>query len=231
MSAEEALALKNRLEKAEGDEEVTALLESLEKLAVDRPLLAKTKLGVAVARLAKKDLTEDVKLRGRRLVDRWKALVKSVASKDTDRVHDEAYSGSLDRDDKRNRFRQVLYAALREGSPPDALARVGQTDLNSLVESIETALFDHHVVTHDNMKEYANQVRSVKANLQDKRNLDFNRKVIKGTIAPPTLAVITSAEMASDQKKTIRQQMKKEQLEACQSDWELRNVKVSLSFT
>ena len=80
------------------------------------------------------------------------------------------------------------------------------------------------------MKEYANQVRSVKANLQDKRNLDFNRKVIKGAITPPTLAVMTSAEMASDQKKTIRQQMKKEQLEACQSDWELRNVKVSLFF-
>lgn len=104
---------------------------------------------------------------------------------------------------------------------------VPPADADSLVEAIESALHEHHVVSNNDNKEYANQVRSLKSNLHDKKNMDFNRRVLSGEVEVAALATMSSAEMASDSKKGAREKMRKEQLEACQSDWDMRNVKVS----
>lgn len=137
MSAEEVLALRERLDRADTDKDVNSVLHCLELLNVDRPLLSKTKIGVAVARVSKKELSEEVKLRSRRLIEKWKSTVKAQPPKTTDTKKpvlalDPEFSGSLERDDRRNRFRQVLYTSFLEGSPASALARLDQAELSGL---------------------------------------------------------------------------------------------------
>ncbi|KOB86581.1 hypothetical protein PFDG_02081 [Plasmodium falciparum Dd2] len=73
-------------------------------------------------------------------------------------------------------------------------------------------------------KEYNMQLKSIKFNLSDKKNPNFNEKVYSEFISSKALATMNSQDMASDEKKNERKKCLQESLLACQSDWDVKNI-------
>lgn len=72
-------------------------------------------------------------------------------------------------------------------------------------------------------QEYAAQLRSLCYNLKDPKNPQFRVRVLLGIYPADRLATMKAESMASDEKKLERDQIRKVELEACQSDWANRN--------
>lgn len=138
---------------------------------------------------------------------------------------DAQYTGQLTKDDKRNKCRLFLFKAFVDGMAESQRRHLERTELDTLVCQIENALYLHWIEKENNAREYNTQLRSIKSNLADKKNPEFNARLYVGALSPQTLATMPSSEMASDAKKRERQKAKKDALEACQSDWDIRNVK------
>lgn len=135
------------------------------------------------------------------------------------------YSGPLTHIDKRDKCREFLFRAFLEGVTDDQRNMLDVQNVSDLTAEIEQALWEHHVDKCNKPADYNTQIRSIKANLGDKRNPEFNARIYLGAVTVTGLITMQSSEMASDAKKRERQKAKKDALEACQSDWDLRNVK------
>ncbi|EZG55327.1 putative transcription elongation factor [Gregarina niphandrodes] len=140
-------------------------------------------------------------------------------------THDSVYEGKMTKQDKRNRFRSILFKSFVEGFAQDQIHMVDKVQLDNLIAEVETALWDYHVTKKNNQNDYTSQLRSIKSNLADKKNPEFNSALYMGGISVEDLPTMSSVEMASDAKKQERKKAQKDALEACQSDWDLRNVK------
>lgn len=259
---DEVLRYKKILEESESDEEILEVFRFLELLEVDRTLLSKTKIGIAVTR-HKQHENSNVAKKSRRLLDKWRTAVATqtpsksttsqngpktstpIAEEASSPINDSLATQSIFSDDKqapsdpggadyigpkcgdmkRDKGREILYRAFMEGLPIEQLAEIDRDSASSLVGSIEQALWDHYIVQKNNSREYQGQLRSIKANFADKKNPDFNIRIYLGAITADIVATMASTDMASDAKKAERLKAKKESLEACQSDWDLRNLK------
>ncbi|KAL8440439.1 hypothetical protein Efla_005581 [Eimeria flavescens] len=141
------------------------------------------------------------------------------------------FSGPHTGDTTRDKARAFLWRALVDGLDSAAAATAGS---NSAVETgrvaaaIESALWEKFIVQRQSTKEYNAQLKTLKWNLADPKNPDLNLKVLWGMYTAEQLASMSSAELASEEKKREREQQKQESLEACQSDWEHLSAYVDL---
>lgn len=134
-----------------------------------------------------------------------------------------------------------MFRAFLEGVKDDQRGMLDIQNVANLTGEIEDAVWEHYVEKNNKTPDYYNQIRAIKSNLGDRRNPEFNARIYLGAITVEGLVTMLSIDMASDAKKKERQKTKKvresservphvccyvqDALEACQSDWDLRNVK------
>lgn len=138
------------------------------------------------------------------------------------------FPGPFTGDSTRDKARTFLWRALVDGLETAAAAAAAgsatATETGRVAASIEDALWERFVVDKQSTKDYNAQLKTLKWNLADPKNPDLNLKVLWGMYTAEQLASMTSADLASDEKKREREQQKQESLEACQSDWEVRRM-------
>ncbi|KAH8738736.1 transcription elongation factor TFIIS [Cryptosporidium ryanae] len=135
------------------------------------------------------------------------------------------YKGPLTGDTHRDKARTFLWKAIVTGVPPSQAKLMKEEQVCELAAEIETVLYKEYIVKGDNsVRDYNLQLKTIKWNLSDLKNPELNSKLYVGKITPEELARMESKDMASEAKQKEREKHKKESLEACQSDWDLRNL-------
>ncbi|BAM39045.1 transcription elongation factor [Theileria orientalis strain Shintoku] len=131
-----------------------------------------------------------------------------------------AYSGPVHSEVVRDKALRYLFRCFLVGQDfgPEL------NKLNALVYEIENALYDHYVVNKNAQKEYNLQLKCISFNFKDIKNTFFNYKVYSGAIPVSELVTMSSLQMASDEKKMQRSVILEQSLEACQSDWAIKNI-------
>jgi len=241
----EVVEFKKQLEEKDPTpESIVLILERLQDVHVDRDLLSRTKIGVTVGRLQKRK-EEDIRKLSSFLVTKWKAAIskqRSSSNNDTDtkvksstilsgdsqsNISENDYPGEVTGDDRRDKTRRLLWVALCNGATLDDVVRMDMNATGKTAGEIESAVYAHFCGNRNNEKGYWGQIRTIRANLNDKANPEFNNRILTGELKASELVAMTSLSMASDAKKAERERHWNECKEACQSDWELRNVKRS----
>lgn len=217
---EEVLSIRKKLEKMtveEGDQaQALDLLKALGKLAINLQILTNTRIGMTVNALRKSSSDEEIITLAKSLIKTWKKLLDSGEKKkepvetsaqkeekiekqrDKERVKEQTRS-SFSGDEVRSRCRDLLLSAIKGEEQPEGI------DMNrceDLATSLEEAIFNQFRSTNP---KYKNQVRSRVFNLKDKKNTGLREGLLLGSIKSDRLAVMTSAEMASDEVKKERE--------------------------
>lgn len=112
--------------------------------------------------------------------------------------------GSFTGDEVRSRCRDLLLGAIKGDELPEGIDMCRCEDLAT---SLEESIFKEFKQTNP---KYKNQVRSRVFNLKDKKNRGLREGLLLGSITAQRLAVMTSAEMASDEVKKEREAFIKE---------------------
>ncbi|CAD2104231.1 transcription elongation factor s-II, putative [Plasmodium vinckei lentum] len=134
------------------------------------------------------------------------------------------YSGKFHHDVLRDKAKQFLFKAFIVGSHDNLLHLIDRNKLDNIIYNIENELYKIFIEKKNSQKEYNMQLKSIKFNLSDKKNPNFNEKIYAEYISARTLATMNSQDMASDEKKNERQKCLQESLLACQSDWDVKNI-------
>lgn len=144
--------------------------------------------------------------------------------KEEEILHKE-YTGPLTGDVMRDKARHFLWKAMVTGVPYSQAKLMKESQVCEIAAEIESVLHREYIVKGDNsVRDYNLQLKTIKWNLSDLKNPELNSKLYVGKITPEEIARMQSREMASDAKQKEREKHKQESLEACQSDWDLRNL-------
>ncbi|KAF7458209.1 transcription elongation factor A TFIIS [Cryptosporidium felis] len=136
-----------------------------------------------------------------------------------------AYTGPLTGDAMRDKARSFLWKAMVTGVPFSQAKLMKESQVCEIAAEIEAVLHREYIVKGENsIRDYNLQLKTIKWNLSDLKNPELNSKLYVGKITPEEIAKMQSKEMASDAKQKEREKHKQESLEACQSDWDLRNL-------
>jgi len=219
---EEVISVRKQLEKMskEGDDQTQALdlLKSLGKLPINLQVLTNTRIGMTVNALRKSSSDEEVITLAKSLIKTWKKLldngekkkeegggVKEERKKEEDK-RDKArmVQGSFSGDEVRSRCRDLLLSAIKGEELPEG---IDVCRCEELATNLEESIFTQFKQTNP---KYKNQVRSRVFNLKDKKNVGLREGLLLGSITAQRLAVMTSAEMASDEVKKQREAFIKE---------------------
>ncbi|CDO63606.1 transcription elongation factor s-II, putative [Plasmodium reichenowi] len=139
-------------------------------------------------------------------------------------VNEWNYDGKFHNDMHRDKAKQFLFKAFVVGSSDNLLYFIEKKKLNDIIYNIECELYKVYMEKKSSQKEYNMQLKSIKFNLSDKKNPNFNEKVYSEFISSKALATMNSQDMASDEKKNERKKCLQESLLACQSDWDVKNI-------
>lgn len=135
------------------------------------------------------------------------------------------YTGPLTGDVMRDKARNFLWKAMVTGVPYSQAKLMKESQVCEIAAEIESVLHREYIVKGENsVRDYNLQLKTIKWNLSDLKNPELNSKLYVGKITPEEIARMQSREMASDAKQKEREKHKQESLEACQSDWDLRNL-------
>lgn len=135
------------------------------------------------------------------------------------------YRGPLTGDAMRDKARTFLWKAMVTGVPFSQARLMKESQVCDIAAEIESVLHREYIIKGDNsVRDYNLQLKTIKWNLSDLKNPELNSKLYVGKITPEEIARMQSREMASDAKQKEREKHKQESLEACQSDWDLRNL-------
>ncbi|KAF4676892.1 hypothetical protein FOL47_004595 [Perkinsus chesapeaki] len=121
-------------------------------------------------------------------------------------------------DPKRDKIRNLLFKALRPRRNPE--------EAEPAVRAVEIEEECHSKLSE---REYLSQIRSIKYNLTDSSNPDFQWKVLVGVFPRDKYSLLTSEDMASEAKNQHRASAAKAALEECQSDWAMRHGAIQKS--
>ncbi|OII72795.1 transcription elongation factor TFIIS [Cryptosporidium ubiquitum] len=153
-----------------------------------------------------------------------------VKSEFKERIEEEGslhkeYIGPLTGDVMRDKARNFLWKAMVTGVPYSQAKLMKESQVCEIAAEIESVLHREYIVKGENsVRDYNLQLKTIKWNLSDLKNPELNSKLYVGKITPEEIARMQSREMASDAKQKEREKHKQESLEACQSDWDLRNL-------
>jgi len=213
------------------------LLQRLGELDMNLTILTQTRIGMTVNALRKSSSNDEVISQSKGLIKAWKKFVpdnnsdkKEKSSSQETNGKNNSQSGeknsssdkkssdknfvqqkaSATTDDVRLNCRRILATALRgEGELPEGTVK----EPEELAELVEETIFATYKSTNP---KYKNCVRSRVFNLKDKKNPSLRENVLCGVILPAKLAVMNSAEMASDEVNKQRQAFVKEGIDAAQ---------------
>jgi len=217
------ISVRKQLEKMskEGDDQTQALdlLKSLGKLPINLQVLTNTRIGMTVNALRKSSSDEEVITLAKSLIKTWKKLLdngekkkeeggvvkeerkKEEEKRDKARIENK---GSWSGDEVRSRCRDLLLTAIKGEELPEG---IDACRCEELATNLEESIFTQFKQTNP---KYKNQVRSRVFNLKDKKNIGLREGLLLGSITAQRLAVMTSAEMASDEVKKQREAFIKE---------------------
>ncbi|KAL9312778.1 hypothetical protein ACSQ67_018230 [Phaseolus vulgaris] len=119
-------------------------------------------------------------------------------------------------DATRDKIRELLHEALAKVSgeaDEDLVAIVNDTDPIRVAVTVESVLFEKWGPSNGAQKV---KYRSLMFNLKDSNNPDFRRKVLLGVVEPEQLINMSSAEMASEQRKQENQKITEKALFECE---------------
>ncbi|KIY66463.1 transcription elongation factor [Cylindrobasidium torrendii FP15055 ss-10] len=204
----ELKSLVKQLSKASEPEILNILGQLKSGYEVTETLLRETKAGLAVGKL-RQHASKDVANAAKDLVKKWKSDVgkktaaaaektpaAKVATTTTSAPKKAKRSAKLDfgsikatHDGTRDKCVELLYDALVEDS------EVSKEQLLDIAVGIEAK------VNEGESKDYRTRIRQLYVNLKDKKNPTLKTRVVDGTIAPARFATMSSAEMASDERK------------------------------
>jgi transcription elongation factor S-II len=235
MSSADLYELKDIL--LNDDERHYDVLSILKETPIDKKMLQETGLGKIVAKIRDKSVDALVKKKAKELVDLWKYLVKTDSKdKKSDQADQQIDSGETNSrieievdltqkhsvpitdDPKRDKVRNVLFKALLPRSDAD------EREPADVAEEIESICFEKL-----SEKDYFTQIRSIKFNLTDPKNLDFKQKCLRGYFEVDRYPSLKAEDMASQEWNDKRDQVRRSALEECQSDWALRHGNISVS--
>ncbi|GIX64206.1 transcription elongation factor S-II, putative [Babesia caballi] len=224
---------------------ILAKLRELDDIEVDRDLLQSTRIGAALTKLSRSSSgsIEVLKETAAKLTTKWKDTLRRQATggseaEDTPlkRQKKDVTEGAAPSEpeyqyrfhgqDIRDKALVYIFKAFIAG-------RAGKYDAEKVGElsyEIECGLFDRYLGNQGNQgnqKDYTLKLKSIAFNLRDPKNTTFGDKIYNGEIAAAGVAGMESADMASDEKKKERSNILQESLEACQSDWAVKNILMS----
>lgn len=245
----EILELKSVLEDAKCSQD--GLMQALQRLKGLGPLpvdvLKKSLIGKSVKHLTTRtpyekvkvlaqDLEQDWRRAYREWVERGKTARQDLKETDAPQLKKARLSAhESSKTDSSTTVRQTVrrllsetlskcYDSCRALESTNSCTRVESpptTDPHLLAEKIENAL---HVHMASNVKEYRAQARAVCFNLKDERNIAFRLKLMLGYLAPEQVPTLTAEDMASDEKKAFRKEIRRESLEAADADWDSKHA-------
>ncbi|GFE55717.1 transcription elongation factor s-ii [Babesia ovis] len=223
-------------------QEILSSLRQLDEIEVDKTMLQSTRIGVILTKLTRNqaDGIEDLKAIASKLTNKWKDALRRQASgehsfegaplkrKKTEPT--EAHSASepeyqheLHNQEIRDKAVLYIFKALVAGKE----STYDHKRASKLAYDIEGGLFDKYLMNQSSQKEYTLKLKSIAFNLKDPKNTTFSDKIYNGDIEAKNVAAMESAEMASEEKKMERINILQESLEACQSDWAVKNILMS----
>jgi len=234
------------------ESEITEALEKLDgiKDRITKTIMASTKIGVVLnkIRLSKpsedidtsSDSTTNVKTTAPVNDEHRKEAVKLIAflkkKIDDDRKKGGAvkksealkaipYLGPEQQNAKRMRTIMTLLHAYETGlTTAESRKEYDAASLGKVLHDIEHEVHHHFFGVKSDVSGYIDLLKALKANISDTKNPDFRKKLYVGAIPAEEVATLTSADMASAEKQKARDAQRKDALEACQSDWDLRNI-------
>lgn len=212
-----------KLEKmtVEGGDQTQALdlLKALGKLAINLQILTNTRIGMTVNALRKSSSDEEIITLAKSLIKTWKKLLDTGDKKkepvETSAVKEEKVEkqkekakehvrSSFSGDEVRSRCRDLLLNAIKGEELPEG---IDISRCEDLATSLEEAIFNQFRSTNP---KYKNHVRSRVFNLKDKKNTGLREGLLLGSISSERLAVMTAAEMASEEVKKEREKFIKD---------------------
>lgn len=249
---DEILELKTTLEHVKSPQK--SLLQALHRLKLLGPLpvdvLKRTMIGKSVKSLTTKTPYQEVRLIAQQLEQDWRrayrewlAGVNGVRQdlKETDApqpkkarqgAHDSDHSSLAENasTSMRETVRRLLSDVLTKCH--DTIPALEAGVLNStgspktkdpklLAAEIENALHVHYKA---NEKAYRAQARAVCFNLKDEKNVAFRLKLMLGYLIPEKIPTLTAEDMASDQKRALRTEIRREAMEAVDAEWDSRHT-------
>ncbi|CAJ2641732.1 unnamed protein product [Trifolium pratense] len=119
-------------------------------------------------------------------------------------------------DSARDRIRELLRDALSkvfQEADEDMMDEVNASDPIRAAVTVESVLFEKWGPSNGAQKV---KYRSLIFNLKDQKNPDFRRKVLLGVVEPQRLVNMTSAEMASEQRKQENEKIEQKALFECE---------------
>ena len=119
-------------------------------------------------------------------------------------------------DPKRVKAAPVPSSTASLGSERDSVRAFLEKEVGGLAAALEQEIFDNFDKTN-----YRTKARSLKFNLN--KNANLKARFLAGEITPKTLAMMTSAEMASEEQQKLQEQVTKESTDARRTDWLLVN--------
>lgn len=233
---EEVMDIRKKLEKMTETGDHTQAMDLLQRLSdidMNLSILTHTRIGMTVNALRKSSTENEVISQAKSLIKMWKKFVPDSGEKKEKKEKDSSNNGkeksdnekesskkigdkalppkaSATTDDVRLGCRRLLATALRgDGELPEGTAKSPE----ELAELIEETIFKTNKSTNP---KYKNQVRSRVFNLKDKKNPSLRENVLCGVITTEKIALMTTAEMASDDVKKQREEFVKEGIDAAQ---------------
>ncbi|KAF5319314.1 hypothetical protein D9619_008803 [Psilocybe cf. subviscida] len=219
-----------QLQSAVNDQEIVEILKVLKNVpAITEGTLRESKAGLAVGKL-RSHKTKAVSEAAKELVKQWKTAVEkdkatkkpangaatetkppaaatspvtpgvASAAASTRTAKTDGVAGKTS-DKVRDKCVEMLYDALchLSSAPVDLIL--------SKAHGVEKAVFNTFGSTNG---DYKNKIRSLFVNLKDKANPGLRVSIVEGTLAPERFAKMTSAEMASEERRAADQKIKDE---------------------
>ncbi|ORM40380.1 putative transcription elongation factor S-II [Babesia sp. Xinjiang] len=223
-------------------QDILGNLRQLDEVDIDRDLLQNTRIGAILTKLARHSSAsiDALKSTAVELTTKWKnglrrqtsgdnvsedAPLKRQKTESTEETspNEPEYQYLLHNQDIRDKALLYIFRALITGNE----RKYDHKKASKLAYEVESGLFCKYLVNKGNQKEYTLKLKSIAFNLKDPKNRTFSAKIYNGDIEAKGVASMESAEMASDEKKMERINILQESLEACQSDWAVKNILMS----
>ena len=184
-------------------DELSQLLKDLEKSELTLELLETTRIGLSLNSFRKRVEDKDIAKLGKDIIRKWKSLIpdekKSPAEKDEEETEEEKQKRTLANTERvRSHCRGLLLSALTEDiTVPDTV------DTDKLAAGIEEAIFERFKTTS---QKYRSQVHSRQFNIRS--NVTLKENLLVGNISPDEVAVMTHEDMANDDLRKMREDLK-----------------------
>ncbi|CAM8910300.1 unnamed protein product [Rhodiola kirilowii] len=121
-------------------------------------------------------------------------------------------------DDLRDKVRESLLAALSKVAREvneEYRDPVEKSDPMRVAVTVESAMFEKWGRTNESQRA---KYRSVMFNMNDSKNPDFRRKVLLGQISPEKIPTLTAEDMASDERRSQNDDIKRKALLECERE-------------